>query len=80
MCIFFKRWSVFYGVFDSFTDRPYGNPFPFITYLKPLPLNFYIFYAVCKERAFDFLYSMAASRDFLLYSGLPEDSYFEINA
>ena len=56
-------------VFDSFTDRPYGNAFLFITYLKPLPLNFYIFfYAVCKEHAFDFLYSMAASRDFLSWT------------
>ena len=35
----FFRWSVLYGVFDSFTDRPYGNVFLFITYLKPLPLN-----------------------------------------
>ena len=33
------RWSIFYGVFDSFTDRPYSNAFLFITYLKPLPLN-----------------------------------------
>ena len=32
-------WSIFYGVFDSFTDRLYGNAFLFITYLKPLPLN-----------------------------------------
>ena len=39
----------------------------------------YFFYAVCKEHAFHFLYSMEASRDFQLYSGLPEDSYFEIN-
>ena len=33
--IFFRRWSVLYGVFDSFTDRPYGNAFVFITYMKP---------------------------------------------
>ena len=25
ICIF--RWSVLYGVFDPFTDRPYGNAF-----------------------------------------------------
>ena len=30
-------------VFDSFTNRLYGNAFLFITYLKPLPLNIYIF-------------------------------------
>ena len=32
-------WSVLYGVFDSFTDRPYGNPFLFISYLKPFAIK-----------------------------------------
>ena len=31
--IFFSRWSVLKEVFDSFTDRPYGNAFLSITYL-----------------------------------------------
>ena len=56
----FFRWSVFYGVFDSFTDRPCGNVFLFITYLKPLPLN-------GKEHTFDFLYIRAASRGILFW-------------
>ena len=43
----FFRWSVFYGVFDSFTDRPYGNVFLFIAYLKPLPLNGKTFFKWC---------------------------------
>ena len=42
-------------------------------------IKYLIFFAVCKEHAFHFLYSIAASRDFQLYSGLPKDSYFEIN-
>ena len=37
--IFFKRWSVYYGVFDSFTDRSYGNAFVFITYVKPFTIK-----------------------------------------
>ena len=37
--IFFRRWSVLYGVFDSFTDRPYGNAFVFITYVKPFAIK-----------------------------------------
>ena len=28
-----------YEVFDSFTDRPYGNAFVFITYLKPFTIT-----------------------------------------
>ena len=41
--IFFSRWSVLYGVFDSFTARPYGNAFLFITYAlagKPMEVHF----------------------------------------
>ena len=37
--IFFRRWSVLYEVFDSFTDRPYGNAFVFITYVKPFAIK-----------------------------------------
>ena len=37
--IFFRKWSVLYGVFDSFTDRPYGNAFVFITYVKPFAIK-----------------------------------------
>ena len=36
--------------------------------------------AVSKERASDLLHSMATSRDIIFYSGLPADSYLEINA
>ena len=37
--IFFRRWSVLYEVFDSFTDRSYGNAFVFITYVKPFTIK-----------------------------------------
>ena len=37
--VFLIRWSVLYGVFDSFTDRPYGNAFVFLTYLKPFAIK-----------------------------------------
>ena len=32
--ISFTRGSVLFGVLDSFTDRPYGNAFVFITFVK----------------------------------------------
>ena len=53
-------------VFDSFTDRPYGNVFLFSTYLKPLPLNGNFFLSGV-EHTFDFLYIMAASRGILFW-------------
>ena len=37
--IYFRRWSVLYEVFDSFTDLPYGNAFVFITYVKPFAIK-----------------------------------------
>ena len=33
--IFFRKLFVLYGVFDSFTDCPYGNAFLFVTYNVP---------------------------------------------
>ena len=59
--IFYKMFCLLWGLWLFY--RPYlWQCLLFITYLKTSRLNCNIFYAVCKERAFNFLYSMAASR------------------
>ena len=70
--------SVFYGVFDSFTDRPHGNAFLFITYLKPLPLNCKNFSKRCVKSMLLIFYTSWQLLE-IFYSGLPGDSYLEIN-
>ena len=65
-------------VFDSFTDRPYGNVFLFITYLKPLPLNGNFFFKWCVKSILLIFYISWQLLE-VFYSGLPADSCFEIN-